>query len=493
MFFVFAKTSLAATIYAASCSQPDVQTAINSASDGDTIQIPAGACSWDNYISVNTKSSRTKMVKIIGAGSGSDPASNTIITANNSTHQNWGYGGKPVFVFWLHRNLSGLRVAYIRFVQNVNVGEEDDWAIEIAGHADTYSSLFRIDHCYFQFKAGQYSNAIHVGSVNGVDTSGTNDMGHPYIWGLFDHNTFSGSVSIQTVDVMPIYDVTSPGVYTYIGNGGWRDYSNSEHQGTWKNVFFEDNTFTSVSAIDSQAALDGNGGAALVIRYNTIKNNWINGHGADSGSRSIKWVEIYNNTMLRDASSGAYFGSAVNSRGGTGVMYNNNFYDASHKGTGNPLGITGTDNWPDGITLQYYRAFAARGGDGICASVMCGDDSKLGCDNKDHTGGIDDGWICRDQPGAAKGATASGWAYGYKWATEPFAFWNNYWSNTSSLASVVTTDGLTANYVVLDRDYTVGTTAKAGYVAYTYPHPLVVESAPPDTTPPAAPSGVSII
>jgi hypothetical protein len=475
----------AATIVSNSCSLQDVQSAINSAKDGDTIMIPAGRCSWNDYIEVNSKYSRTKMLKIIGAGSGNDPSRNTIIVANNSLNQDWGYGGYPVFVFWLHRNLTGLRVSNIRFVQNVPVGEEEIWAFEIVGHADAYASLFRVDHCFFQYRTGEFSNAVHVGSLNGVDTDGNNDIGHPYIWGLFDHNTFDGSVSFQTVDVLPIYDVHGTRDYDYIGNGGWRDYPNSEHSGTWKNVFYEDNIFTSSSAIDSQAALDGNGGAALVIRDNYFSNNWINGHGADSGDRSIKWFEVYNNTLIRNASSGAYFGSGVNVRGGTGVMFGNRFYDGDHKGNGNPYGISGTDVFHNGVSMQYYRAFSIdRGGDGICADAHCGQDPKLGCDNNDQA----DGWICRDQPGVARGPDMAGWAYGYKWQIEPLVFWDNYWANTDELADITVFDDESASYVKDGRDFLKegscgqGDSCTAfwengkrkGYIPYTYPHPLTL-------------------
>jgi len=42
----------AATIYADSCSHADVQLAIESANDGDTVNVPAGTCTWTDGIDI---------------------------------------------------------------------------------------------------------------------------------------------------------------------------------------------------------------------------------------------------------------------------------------------------------------------------------------------------------------------------------------------------------------------------------------------------------
>ena len=68
----FAKNSLAAPISAGSCSQADVQNAINGANDGDPVKIPAGTCAWAQNISLNNKS-----IALFGAG-----RDQTIITRN---------------------------------------------------------------------------------------------------------------------------------------------------------------------------------------------------------------------------------------------------------------------------------------------------------------------------------------------------------------------------------------------------------------------------
>src|SRR5437870_2153368 len=55
----------AATINAASCSQANVNSAITSAVDGDTVIIPAGTCSWTTTLTI------TKGISLLGAGAGS--------------------------------------------------------------------------------------------------------------------------------------------------------------------------------------------------------------------------------------------------------------------------------------------------------------------------------------------------------------------------------------------------------------------------------------
>jgi hypothetical protein len=47
------RVTAGATATASSCSQADVQAAIAAASDGDTIVIPAGACSWTIGVSLS--------------------------------------------------------------------------------------------------------------------------------------------------------------------------------------------------------------------------------------------------------------------------------------------------------------------------------------------------------------------------------------------------------------------------------------------------------
>src|SRR3989304_7316481 len=44
----------AETIYATSCSFGDVQTAVNAASSGDTVVVPAGSCTWSSVLTLSS-------------------------------------------------------------------------------------------------------------------------------------------------------------------------------------------------------------------------------------------------------------------------------------------------------------------------------------------------------------------------------------------------------------------------------------------------------
>ena len=52
--FLCISSADAATIYASSCSRSDVQAAMNSASTGDTVVVPAGQCTWNGSVTIPT-------------------------------------------------------------------------------------------------------------------------------------------------------------------------------------------------------------------------------------------------------------------------------------------------------------------------------------------------------------------------------------------------------------------------------------------------------
>ncbi|MGZ3748923.1 MAG: hypothetical protein ACXWRE_15715, partial [Pseudobdellovibrionaceae bacterium] len=54
----------AATIAAASCSYADVSSAISAAAKGDTVNVPAGSCTWSSTLLIN------KGISLIGGNGG---------------------------------------------------------------------------------------------------------------------------------------------------------------------------------------------------------------------------------------------------------------------------------------------------------------------------------------------------------------------------------------------------------------------------------------
>src|SRR5262245_19259587 len=66
----YATPATAATITAANCSQSAIQGAVSAASDGDTVTVPGGSCTWADALVISKK------IRLIG--------NNTLITSNVS-------------------------------------------------------------------------------------------------------------------------------------------------------------------------------------------------------------------------------------------------------------------------------------------------------------------------------------------------------------------------------------------------------------------------
>jgi hypothetical protein len=129
---ILSSAAFAATIRAASSSQSAVQSAINSAADGDTVLIPAGSAIWSGRIRISNKS-----LFIIGEGVGK-----TVITDQSSSSEQLfdiDTGGRPF-------RLSGISFR----------GTPNDWT----GHIKITGGNFRIDHCDFQTSGWRKSISV---------------------------------------------------------------------------------------------------------------------------------------------------------------------------------------------------------------------------------------------------------------------------------------------------------------------------------------------
>ena len=260
LIFTCASGAGAATIQAASCSQTDVQTAINKAVTGDVVALPAGSCTWTATYAWQAPVYINNMQKIAIQGAGMD---STIITRSPQGAA-------------LSLNLSGSSVANMQFVEGYIRPDGDGW---------------RIHHCRFSSSTGYV----------GVQVFGTRENLHPT--GLIDHCIFTN----MTVGIA--------GGPTMMAHGIWAKPLNL---GTGDNVVYvEDNVFNGPLYGNS---VDGNYGARYVVRYNTINDMWIEAHSVQGANRSIRSWEIYNNTFnQRNRALWVPF----RLRGGTGVVFNN--------------------------------------------------------------------------------------------------------------------------------------------------------------------------
>ena len=270
---------------AASCSQEDVQDAItNHASNGWTVQIPAGNCAWTSFVSFTDKN-----IAIIGAGIGK-----TNITANNVNK-----------LFYIRPYAKGaFRISGISF-SGSNISSV--FNIDAAGATGDPQKGWRFDHLSFDFNY----TTTNIFVVQGVT------------WGLIDNCIFTGSTAGHGILTTSAYrsgesSLTPP-------NSGYYAHSLPLNMGSDEAIYFEDNTvnFGTTTGYISNEVYGGN----IVIRYNNITGTYIQNHSARGSDRGGVLYEIYNNTL-----TGAGKIWPANLRSGTGVIFNNTVtsYSTNH-------------------------------------------------------------------------------------------------------------------------------------------------------------------
>jgi hypothetical protein len=202
------QTAKAGAIRAVSCSQADVQAAIDAAGDGETVSVPAGNCTWTNTLAV------TKAVSIVGAGVG-----NTVIDKTDS-------GYSVSYTIPNPSAYSLFRLSGIEFdLDNMANG------VYIENRSADHAARIRVDHNAF-LNCGSYSYYTYG-----------------QVYGVIDNNTFTGNVW------------SAP-----YGNNATSWKNITFRYGSEENLYLEDNIFTqSGSSGLYQMGLGG----ILVDRYNT--------------------------------------------------------------------------------------------------------------------------------------------------------------------------------------------------------------------------------
>ncbi len=260
------KDARADTIKAASCSQDDVQKAIDAASDGDIVEVPAGTSTW------TATSSRKpavliseKTITLKGAG-----IDKTIIIDGT------GHAWKDLLLW-----ISGAKPSRITGFTFKGFIDKNRGAAAIAVHGDCRS--WRIDHCKFD------------GSPRGV-------------W------AYAGCFGV--VDSCVFLDVGQGVVMKGHGDKSWEK---PLMLGLPDAVYIEDCTFKA-----GGAATDAYHGARFVFRHNSLVDTHVALHGCDSGGyRSTFSYEVYDNVIAKEKLKAWQVPRAMHFRGGTGVVFNN--------------------------------------------------------------------------------------------------------------------------------------------------------------------------
>jgi hypothetical protein len=285
--FAFAPRALANTIDAASCAANDVQSAINSASTGDTVVVPSGSCTWTSQVSIASKGLTLQGQTVCAGTPAFSCTDNTKITLSAS--------GEPALSV---TGVSGTNFVIITgFSWTITGVEVDQNAISVDG---TFQSVgFRFHHNH------QVINTGGVSSTKGISVAD--------IYGLIDHNVFDILDTVGTYHSAEVF-----GDWT---TDGFRSWQQPLAVGTDQAVYIEDNTFNNSN--QNEECLDGYAGGRAVVRHNQFNNTFTSFHGTDSGFfRSFFSLEMYQNTFTNN-SSVTFFTPLYDHRGGTALIWGN--------------------------------------------------------------------------------------------------------------------------------------------------------------------------
>lgn len=287
--FCFLETPIArsAIINASNCTSATVQSAINSASNGDTVSVPAGSCSWNGINFPNSVG-----VSLVCANPGS---------CNISMGGTSGMNG----------NLSGTNNNFYRVSGFTFSGGGMMWWFYGPG----VMNKLRIDHNTFNLSSESY--AVWLGENTTIAS----------FYGVIDNNTLNSPGNSMLLNII----------------GGLNKNPPASPIGTGNNMFVEDNTMNINTMTNAGlGCMDSSGSAAIVWRHNTTTNCLVTAH-AVTHAGGPQNIELYNNLLKVNAgASGAGFadGTRLFHHQGAGefIAFNNVF--TAYSGKGSPIGMT---------------------------------------------------------------------------------------------------------------------------------------------------------
>jgi hypothetical protein len=264
-------------------SQSRVQSALNSARDGDTVLIPVGSFDWSAQVTAKGG------VTVQGGG--------FTKTKVNNTRVSNAYSGNSALVI----NTDATETSRV-----TQIGFTGCWSVKING--SPASAPFRIDNCTFD-----------CGTQDGIMVE-FNGNGS----GLVDHCTVSEGGAAE-----PLHNNGTGANST----AGWTD---DLVPGSPNMVFVENCTFSHQPANDAYFAgskvIESYYGARTVIRYNMVNYCAVDAHGNKPPLYGARWNEVYNNIFSVPPNGNQ--SSMVIMRGGSGVVWGNKFSGGPNKGAG---------------------------------------------------------------------------------------------------------------------------------------------------------------
>jgi len=387
--------------------------------EGDTVSIPAGTYVWNHQLVSGEPTLGTfKSIPghtFVGAGQG------VTIFQRGPSYVEGSFGGMLVFETLASSGITDISGFTLDMQSTAGLPTQGSLVVLGSG-----LDKFRVHHVTIDnLKSKGFVSYGNRPSTAGLEFSG-----------LFDHNTCNGTT---TGSVTCFYNRP---------NTNQKQYLFPITLGSNHSTYFEDNTCNVANVAD--ACIDTWMGGSTVFRFNTSSYN-IGFHGADSGLRGPRQLEIYRNKF---GAPGATQSVAMNFRGGPTLVFDNAF-------------TSSTFTWPTSLTMTLQRSVGTYGAVGICNGSNTYD-GNLGTGSVPVNGTQSDGnkgWPCLDQTGWNFPSVSPDGAHAVYY---PAYIWNNTRNavqmtvskNDQPVPSCSPSCGTwTSTYVVADRDYYAGSFA----------------------------------
>jgi len=349
------------TINANTCGAVDVQTAINSATVGTTVNVPAGSCSW-----VGSTITLAKAITLQGAGQASLGTSCPL----SGGQTNITLGGNQSVI--ITKQTGVVRIQKFNF--DTGAGGSPVYPIVIQGSWQGTQPVIVNNNSFCT--TGNVTNIFDIFVPGGAIFSNNIFVDTGFNGCCFSIKVGNSSQSWTTADSLGMHDTSG-----------------------LLNHYIEGNTFYGAS----NGVTDCDDGCRMVVRHNTFSFGGLNSHGQDTSPQGMREWEIYNNQFLYPNSSStlANVQQYIWIRGATGVIFGNSFQHISGQTWGTKPEIKMSIRGAEDVRPQ-----------GSCAQVSYPVPHQLGQNNNGSSDFTDPVYLWSNTMGSGAPVLATGWNWG---------------------------------------------------------------------------------
>jgi hypothetical protein len=322
---------------AAGASDSNVQDAVNSASDGAVITFAAGSYTWSSWLQFSMTKGVTLICATPPSGLGAATINPCVINSSGTVLGINGFSGTSTKLY---------RISGFTFSTS-NTGQAIIWYDACNPGCRGQISQLRIDH-----------NTFNITGTGNVAFFG-DQQSYGYYYGVIDHNMVNASAPNTLYFWIGAEDPTPP----------------ASPLGTANNLFVEDNTvnITTMTNNSVPCMSDAWGGAAMVMRHNTVYNCSVPVHGIDHNGGPQNW-EVYNNTFVLNSGTPSSLGiddgyRMVHHQGsGEGMYFNNTFTPKTEPHSGDMLSVNA--NYVDTVCSGLHYPCSHQAGRDFAGNLM---------------------------------------------------------------------------------------------------------------------------